>query len=330
MSFKISISLLDLVNIREGENIRSSILNSINMAQDAEKLGFNRFWLAEHHNMPSIASTSTALLINMVADKTKQIRVGSGGIMLPNHSPLSVAESFGTLSHMHPNRIDLGLGRAPGTDGPTAAALRKNFIHAPYDFKENIEELQSYIHNTHDAQRVRAYIAEGQDIPIWILGSSTDSAYLAAEMGLPYAFAAHFAPTYLPAAVKIYKDNFKPSTYLAQPYFMACVNIIAADTDAEANYLATTLQQMFLGIITNTRSKMPKPISQLDELLGEDIRQAIQHMLYFTFVGSPSSLSTQLQAFIQQYQVDELMTTNYIFDLDKRAHALHLIKSLFE
>lgn len=329
MKIPIPLSVLDLVNIREGEDARSAIQNSIQMAKDAETLHFKRFWLAEHHNMPSIASTSTVLLINMVADKTETIRVGSGGIMLPNHSPLSVAESFGTLATMYPNRIDLGLGRAPGTDGATAAALRKNTINMPYDFKENIEELQSYFTVSQSHKRVRAYLAEGQNVPIWILGSSTDSAYLAAEMGLPYAFAAHFAPAQLQMASRIYRERFKPSEFLDKPYFMACVNVIAADSGLEAQDLATTLQQMFVGIITNTRTKMPPPLPGFEMMLGQDMHLALQQMLFYTFIGEKLSLRERLGRFIEENSVDELMITNYIYDLEQRRHSMEIVRDLF-
>lgn len=329
MSFDIPISILDLTNIREGEDAAAAIRNSIKMAQDAESMGFNRFWLAEHHNMPSIASTSTALLINMVADKTEKIKVGSGGIMLPNHAPLSVAESFGTLATMYPDRIDLGLGRAPGTDGYTAAALRRNFAATPYDFKANIEELQSYFSTDNEGKRVRAFLAEGKQVPIWILGSSTDSAYLAAAMGLPYAFAAHFSPGHLMAASRIYKEHFQASEYLDKPYFMACVNVIAADSGLEAQELATSLQQMFVGIITNTRVKMPPPLPGYEMMMEQELHMALQQMLYYTFIGDKHLLQEKLQQFIAEAQVDELMVTNYIYDLNQRKHAMEILSEIF-
>ena len=330
MLSNIPISILDLTNIREGEDAAAAIRNSIQMAQDAEAMEFNRFWLAEHHNMPSIASTSTDLLINMLADKTTTIKVGSGGIMLPNHSPLSVAESFGTLATMYPDRIELGLGRAPGTDGAAAAALRRNFAATHYDFQANIEEVQSYFRTDNEGRKVRAFLAEGQNVPIWILGSSTDSAYLAAAMGLPYAFAAHFSPGQLMNASRIYRTHFQASEQLAKPYFMACVNVIAADSGLEAQDLATSLQQMFVGILTNSRVKMPPPLPGYEMMMGQELHMALQQMLYYTFVGDGHLLQEKLSQFIQEAQVDELMVTNYIYDLDQRKHAMEILMGLFK
>jgi luciferase family oxidoreductase group 1 len=242
------LSVLDLATVLEGQTPADAFHNSLRLAQHVEKLGYKRFWMAEHHSMISVASSATAVLLGYIAGGTKTIRVGSGGVMLPNHAPLVVAEQFGTLESLYPGRIDLGLGRAPGTDQITARALRRDHVAAAHEFPEQIQELQHYL-SADNTGPVRAVPGEGLDIPIWILGSSTDSAYLAAAMGLPYAFASHFAPAQLHTALKIYRQQFKPSEYLDKPYTMACVNVIAADTDAEANRLATSFYQMFLGVI---------------------------------------------------------------------------------
>ncbi|HTN46824.1 MAG TPA: LLM class flavin-dependent oxidoreductase [Flavipsychrobacter sp.] len=325
MQTSIPISVLDLAVIREGDNAAGAIATTVRMAQHAEQEGFKRFWLAEHHNMPSIASIATDLLIARVADKTQHIRVGSGGIMLPNHSPLSVAESFGTLDTLYPSRIDLGLGRAPGTDGATAMALRRNFASMHYDFKANIEELQHYMSTTNTSP-VRAYIAEGADVPLWILGSSTDSAYLAAEMGLPYAFASHFAPAHLTAAIAIYKQHFQPSEVLQQPYMIACVNVIGGETDDEAQALATSLYQLFKGIFTNSRRPLQPPVKTISEVLNPEELAALQQMVYYTFMGSKETLSRSLSGFVAQSGIDELMVTSYIYDIDKRLRSLSIVK----
>lgn len=330
MTHHIPVSVLELAIIRAGDSAADAIQDTIKIAQHAEQEGFRRVWLAEHHNMPSIASTATSLLIDQVAGKTERIRVGSGGIMLPNHSNLSVAETFGTLNTLYPGRIDLGLGRAPGTDPATAAALRRNFPPAHYDFKANIEEVRSYFDNTDPTAPVRAFIAEGADVPVWILGSSPDSAYLAAEMGLPYAFAAHFAPAQLLNAASIYKGHFKPSAHLSAPYFMACINIIAADTNEEAQLYATSLYQMFAGIITNQRRPMPPPVRNFDKTMDPQLFLALQQMLYYTFVGDKAILKQELGHFIRESGVNELMTTSYIFDIEQRKKSLSIISDLMQ
>jgi luciferase family oxidoreductase group 1 len=243
------------VNLNPGEVFK----NSLDLAQHAEGWGYHRFWLAEHHNMISIASSATSVLIGHIAGGTKSIRVGSGGIMLPNHSPLIVAEQFGTLGSLYPGRIDLGLGRAPGTDQVTAQAIRSDRMNAVYRFPQEVEEIKQYFLKDNSDSRVRATVAEGVDVPIYILGSSTDSAKVAAKQGLPYAFASHFAPDMLFDALRIYYNEFEPSTHLEKPYSIACINVIAAETDYEADRLATSLVRMILGIITNKRDYVRPP-----------------------------------------------------------------------
>ncbi|WP_238395271.1 LLM class flavin-dependent oxidoreductase [Mucilaginibacter sp. 14171R-50] len=243
----IKYSVLDLATVVAGSTPADSFKKSMEVAQLAEKVGYTRYWFAEHHNMMNVASSATAILIGHIAGGTSKIRVGSGGIMLPNHSPLIVAEQFGTLASLYPGRIDLGLGRAPGTDQTTALAIRGENFNAAHNFPRDIVKLQTYFSADNVNSKVRAIPGEGLDIPIWVLGSSTDSARVAAAMGLPYAFASHFAPTYFLEAIKIYRDNFKPSQHLQKPYVMACVNVVAADTDGEAEYLATSVKQFFYG-----------------------------------------------------------------------------------
>jgi luciferase family oxidoreductase group 1 len=326
----IVLSVLDLAVVTEGSNAATAIERTVTLAQHVEHLGYKRIWMAEHHNMANIASSATAVLIGHIAGKTKHIRVGSGGIMLPNHSPLAVAEQFGTLETLYPKRIDLGLGRAPGTDQLTAMALRRNYADGAYDFGRNIEELQQYFTNTNELTRVRAFPGEGADIPIWILGSSTDSAYLAAQMGLPYAFAAHFAPAQFQAAIRIYRQHFQPSVYLDRPYVLACVNVVGADTNERAAYLATSIYQMFLGIITNKRRGLQPPVPTMDGLWDLQERAAVAQMTSCTFIGDKESLKAQLHRFLTDTDVDELMVNSNIFDLDERLHSYTILKSVFE
>ncbi len=323
---KIPISILDLAIVREGGNAASAIEATVAIAQHAEFIGYKRFWLAEHHNMEHVASSATAVLIGHVAGQTQgMIRIGSGGIMLPNHSPLAVAEQFGTLATLFPGRIDLGLGRAPGTDQLTAMALRRNHASMAYDFKSEIEQLQQYFSEDNRVARVRAFPGEGVDIPLWILGSSTDSAYLAAEMGLPYAFAAHFAPAQFRAAIQIYRKHFKPSAVLEQPYVMACVNVIAADTDEEANFLATSFYRMFLGIITNTRSPLQPPGPLPASIQQPEIQQVLHSMTACSFIGAPDTLRETLGDFIAETDIDELMVTSNMYDMGARIRSLDIL-----
>lgn len=323
---KIPLSVLDLAIVREGGNAAKAIEETVEVARKVESLGYRRFWMAEHHNMEHIASSATAVLIGHVAGKTKgDIRVGSGGIMLPNHSPLAVAEQFGTLAALYPGRIDLGLGRAPGTDQLTALALRRNNASMMYDFKAEIGQLQQYFSTSNSDAKVRAFPGEGADVPLWVLGSSTDSAYLAAELGLPYAFAAHFAPAQFRVAIDIYRKHFKPSEVLDKPYVLACVNVIGADTDEEASFLSTSFIRMFLGIITNTRSPLQPPGALPENLQLPEIRQALHSMTAYTFIGNEETLKEQLTRFISETDIDELMVTSNIYDLQARLHSLEIL-----
>lgn len=327
----IPVSVLELAVVREGSNAAGAIANTVAVARHAEALGYKRVWLAEHHNMEHIASSATAVLIGHVAQLTEgEIRVGSGGIMLPNHSPLTVAEQFGTLASIYPNRIDLGLGRAPGTDQLTALALRRNNAHAEYHFEAEIRQLQDYFSVDNRNAKVRAFPGEGTDVPLWILGSSTDSAYLAAKLGLPYAFAAHFAPQHFATAAKIYRDHFQASEQVRKPYMMACVNVIAADSDEEAALLATSLYQLFLGILTNNRKPLLAPGPLPDLFNNPEVQQAVRSMMYYTFIGSKETLRAELTAFIEESGIDELMVASHIYDTDAKLKSFSIVKEALD
>ncbi|NGM61822.1 LLM class flavin-dependent oxidoreductase [Sphingobacterium sp. SGG-5] len=321
----IKLSLLELATICKNSDATAAIARAVEGAQYIEKRGYHRIWLAEHHNMPHIASSATAVLIGHIAGKTNHIRVGSGGIMLPNHTPLVVAEQFGTLESIYPGRIDLGLGRAPGTDQLTAMALRRNNLNTSFYFKEDILELQQYLDTDNVSAKVRAFPGEGLDIPLYILGSSTDSAYLAAELGLPYAFAAHFAPAMLAQAVEIYQSHFKPSSVLQEPYTMICVNIVAGESVDEAGFLSTSLFNMFAGILTNLRKPLSPPTEKPIYHGIPEIEQAVQNMVKCTFIGTEKEIREEVMAFAAQYHADEIITTNYIFDNAKRLQAFDII-----
>lgn len=320
----IPFSVLDLAMVIDGKSITHTFNNSSDLAQHVEKWGYNRYWLAEHHNMEGIASSATVILIGYIASKTSTLRVGSGGIMLPNHAPLIVAEQFGTLETLYPQRIDMGLGRAPGTDQLTAYALRRD-QKAAMEFSENIKELQLYLSASNKTGQVRAIPGEGLDIPIWILGSSTDSAYVAAALGLPYAFASHFAPAQLHQALAIYHQNFRPSMQQKKPYAMACVNAIAANTDEEAEELATSFKKLFLGIITGKREKLQAP-TELSKFYIDPLKeQALQQMIKYSFVGNSETVKNKMQQFLNETLVDELMITSAIYDHAARLHSYEII-----
>ena len=324
----ISLSILDLVVLKQGGTALAAIQETVRLAKHAEHLGFERFWMSEHHNMEHIASAATSLLIGHVAEQTNKIRVGSGGIMLPNHSPLVIAEQFGTLATLYPNRIDLGLGRAPGTDQNTAMALRRNARDTSHTFPSDVQQLQKYFSLKNRSATVRAFPAEGLEVPLWILGSSTDSAYLAAQMGLPYAFAAHFAPAQFRPAIAIYRNNFRPSEQLKKPYVMACVNVIGAATDEEAQFQATSLVRMFTGIITNARSPLQPPGTLPDSYQIPEVRAMVENMLACTFIGNKRTLQKNLSGFIAATKIDELMVTNYLFDEVKKFESLEILKEV--
>jgi luciferase family oxidoreductase group 1 len=324
---KTKISVLDLAIVRDGGTASDTFKNSLDIAQHVEKWGYDRFWLAEHHNMPGIASSATSILIGYIASGTTTLRIGSGGIMLPNHAPLIVAEQFGTLATLFPNRIDLGLGRAPGTDQFTAAALKRD-DHAAMEFPANVEELQLYFSEGNKKGRVRAIPGEGLDIPIWILGSSTESAYLAAAKGLPYVFASHFAPAQLLNAIRIYRNNFQPSEQLKEPYVVACVNVIAADSDKEAARLATSFKRLFLGILTGNRQQLKEAVDPGEGFMDPMEEAALQQMIAYTFIGGPEKVKRELDYFIEKTKVDELMVATAIYQHEARLHSYEILGQL--
>ena len=326
----IPFSVLDLAVVTEGSTLEQTIKNSRTLASEAEKMGYKRFWMAEHHNMENIASSATSVLLGHVAEATSTIRVGSGGIMLPNHSPLVIAEQFGTLATMYPGRIDLGLGRAPGTDQTTADAIRPDRISQVQQFPQNVKQLQRYLSAENKNSSVRAIPGEGTDIPLWILGSSTDSAFLAAELGLPYAFASHFAPQQLMPAIRIYRERFKPSKQLDKPYIMPCINVIAADTDAEADYLSTSMKQMFMGVVTGDRKPMPPPVDDMSTVWSPQQRMMVQQMLACSFIGSRETVMEELKSFLEQTRADELMIASYVYDFEQRLKSHRLIAESVE
>ena len=321
-------SVLDLAVVTEGSTPAEAISNSRDLARHAENFGYKRFWMAEHHNMENIASSATSVLLGHIADATSTIRVGSGGVMLPNHSTLIIAEQFGTLATIYPDRIDLGLGRAPGTDQVTANAIRNDRMRHVQQFPENVRQLQKYLSKSNQASSVRAFPGEGTNVPIWILGSSTDSAFLAAELGLPYAFASHFAPQQLMPAIKLYKKHFKPSEQLSKPYIMPVINVIASDTDDQAEYLSSSMKQMFMGVITGDRSPMPPPVNDMDKLWNEHIKYGVNQMLTYSFIGSKETIEKDINQFIGLTGADEIMIASYIFDLDERIKSHQLLSEV--
>jgi luciferase family oxidoreductase group 1 len=321
-------SILELALVPEGSTIKQTLNDSLALAKEAESLGYKRIWFAEHHNSAHVGSNAPSLLIGYVAENTKTIRVGSGGIMLPNHSPLVIAEQFGTLAHLYPGRIDLGLGRAPGTDTATAQAIRSNFMQAAHVFPQEINKIQKYFSPENSGSKVRAAIAEGTDVPLYILGSSTDSAHLAAQKGLPYAFASHFASTHLLNAIAIYREKFQPSADLQSPYIIAGINVFVADTDEQAEHLFTTLIKMFVGVLTGTTAALQPPTAMTDELRSMLQHPAVHQMLKYSFVGSKQTVKEQVQAFLNQTNVDELIIVTPTHSLEDRIKSVRLFSEV--
>ncbi len=327
----IPLSVLDVAGINEGSEARDSFKNSVNQARLVDELGFNRYWFAEHHNMQGIASSATSVLIGHIAGVTERIRVGSGGVMLPNHAPLVIAEQFGTLESLYPGRIDLGLGRAPGTDQLTAHALRRNLHSSGSDFPEQLEELRSYFEPNPSAH-VRAVPGEGLDIPIWLLGSSGFSAQLSAELGLPFSFASHFAPAYVMEALQIYYQNFRPSKDLQEPYSMLGINIIAADTDEKAEYLSTSLQQQFLNMGRGVSSKFLPPVENMEEIWTPQEKHGVEQSLSSkaTIVGSKETVERKLASFLEETKTNEFIISSPIFNHEDRMRSFEIIGELME
>ena len=320
----IHLSLLDLVAVREGGSVADALAIARRTAQHAEALGFTRYWLAEHHNMSGIASSATAVLVGHIAGATKTMRVGSGGVMLPNHAPLVVAEAFGTLAELYPGRIDLGLGRAPGTDPLTMRALRRDRVETEADFPRDVAELQRLLGDPQPGQKLIAVPGAGTHVPIWLLGSSLFSAQLAAERGLPYAFASHFAPRFLLQALDLYRHHFKPSAQLAKPYVIVGVPFIGAPTDAEAQYLASSTYQRVLGILTGRRGQLPAPVEGFMERLDPQAHAAIADFLACAVVGGPQTARAGFTQLAEATQADEFMLVSDVFDPALRLRSLDI------
>lgn len=319
----IVLSVLDLAPITEGSDASASFRNSLELAQQAERLGYRRFWLAEHHGMPGIASAATAVLIAYIAGGTRSIRVGAGGIMLPNHSPLVIAEQFGTLEALYPGRIDLGLGRAPGSDQATSRALRRDLASHPDQFPQDVVELLDFL-SDEPRQTVQAVPGKGAKVPAWILGSSLFGARLAAMLGLPYAFASHFAPAQMMQAIELYRAEFKPSAQLAQPYVMLGFNVFAAQSDEQAQVLATSMQQAFVNLRTGRPSKLQPPVPGYLERLPAPARVMLDEVLSSSAIGSPTAVREALHAFVERTGADELMITSQIFDHEARMRSYEI------
>jgi luciferase family oxidoreductase group 1 len=319
------LSVLDLAPIRSGGTVAEALANTVDLARQAERLGYRRFWLAEHHNMPGIASSATAVLIGHVAGATATIRVGSGGVMLPNHAPLVIAEQFGTLEALYPGRIDLGLGRAPGTDPLTTRALRRELVDDDNAFPRNVQELLALLAPAGEGQRVRAVPGSGSSVPVWLLGSSTFSAQLAALLGLPFAFASHFAPRLLMEAIEIYRHFFQPSEYLEQPHIMVAVPVIAADTDARARYLATTQFQRLVNLVRGAPTVLQPPVESMEGLWDERERAYVEQHLGIAVIGGPETVRDGLAALARRTGADELIVATDFYDHADRVRSLEII-----
>lgn len=317
-------SLLELASVREGDSVGQTLANSVAYAQHGEELGFHRFWLAEHHNMEGISSSATSVLVGHIAGATQTLRVGSGGIMLPNHPPLVVAEQFGTLESLYPGRIDLGLGRAPGTDPITSRALRRENLGAE-QFPEDVARLQTLLGPLQPGQQIKAIPGAGTNVPIWLLGSSLYSAQLAAQRGLPYAFAGHFAPRLYREAISLYRSQFRPSDTLKEPYVMLAVPAIPADTDEEAQFLATTSYQRILSLFRGQPLWMRPPVSSMDGLWNTGEKAGVKDFLSLQLLGSADTIRQQLGRLLESVEVDELMFTIDLYDPEKRRHALDIL-----
>jgi luciferase family oxidoreductase group 1 len=324
------VSMLDLVAVREGATVADALALALRTARHVEALGFTRYWMAEHHNMPGIASSATAVLVGHVAGGTQRIRVGSGGVMLPNHAPLVVAEAFGTLAELYPDRIDLGLGRAPGTDPLTLRALRRSRVELEEDFPRDVSEVRHLLSPPQAGQRLVAMPGAGTQVPLWLLGSSLYSARLAGEMGLPYAFASHFAPQMLHEALAVYRQHFRASAQQPRPHAMVAAPVVVAPSDAEAELLASSVQQRVLGIVTGRRGLLPPPVPGFMDALPAHERAAVNDFLACAAIGSPATVQTQLQRLLRSTEADELMLVCDVFDPELRLRSLTLAASAVE
>ncbi|WP_342601945.1 LLM class flavin-dependent oxidoreductase [Peribacillus sp. FSL E2-0159] len=329
-NINIPVSVLNLSPIRQGQEPKDAIDAMVDLAKATEEMGYNRYWIAEHHNTPTLVSSATSILIKHTLEHTKTIRVGSGGVMLPNHSPLVVAEQFGTMATIYPNRLDLGLGRAPGTDMMTASALRRSQNDSVYTFPNDVNSLLTYFGPEEKQGYVKAYPGVGTKIPLYILGSSTDSANLAAQLGLPYVFASHFAPRHMEEAISIYRNRFQPSDYLDSPYMMVCLNVIATETDEEAKRESTTMQQFFLNIVQGTQFPLQPPVDSMDNLWSEPEKEMASSMTSEALMGSKETVRAQLTNFQEKYNVDEIMAVSFIFNPEKQKRSYQIFKEIVE
>ena len=324
----IPFSILDLAPIAQGGTASDALRNSVELAREAERLGFHRIWLAAHHGMAGIASAATAVVIGHVAGATKKIRVGAGGVMLPNHAPLVIAEQFGTLNAMYPGRIDLGLGRAPGTDQLTARALRRDLNASAEQFPQDVQELQFYFQPAEPGQKIKAIPGEGQDVPIWLLGSSLYSAQLAAMLGLPFAFASHFAPELMEQAIALYRERFTPGAQLKKPYAMLTVNVFAAENDAEAKRLFTSMQVQFINMLRDMRGQVQPPIDDIERYWTPQEKAWVSEKLSRSFVGSEATVEEGLRTFLSDHRPDELMISGHFFDPQARLRSLAITAAI--
>jgi luciferase family oxidoreductase group 1 len=324
----IPFSVLDLAPVTVGSDAGQALRNTLDLARHAERWGFRRYWLAEHHGMAGIASAATAVVIGQVAAATTRIRVGAGGIMLPNHAPLVIAEQFGTLASLFPDRIDLGLGRAPGTDQVTARALRRNLAASAEEFPQDVIELLAYLGPPDPTRPVRAIPGEGTQVPIWILGSSLFGAQLAAALGLPFAFAAHFAPAQMQQAIDLYRAQFRPSSQLQSAYVMVGYNVFAADTEAQAQLLASSMQQAFVALRSGQPGKLPPPVPGYLDSLSPMERAMLDQVLSCSAIGAPDTVQARMASFIERVQPDELIITSQIFDHAARLHSYEIVAAV--
>ena len=328
---KLKVSALNLVPIREGQDDSDALNDMIDLAQHLEQVGYERYWIAEHHNAPNLVSSATALLVQHTLEHTKTIKVGSGGIMLPNHAPLIVAEQFGTMATLFPNRVDLGLGRAPGTDIMTASALRRDQHNGVYQFPDEVDQLQQYFGPANQQSYVRAYPAVNKQVPLYILGSSTDSAHVAARRGLPYVFAGHFAPQQMKEAIQIYKELFEPSEVLSEPYVIIGLNVIVADTDEEAEYLASSMAQVMVSITRGKMQPVQPPTDKLDQVLTPRELEMAKQRINSSMIGSESTVKQKIKDFIDYYgDIDEIMGVSYIFDQQKQHESYQKFKHIID
>lgn len=330
MKNNIKYSILELATVSQNTTVKETFNNSLALAKVAEESGYERYWFAEHHNSETVASSATAVLIGYIAENTNRIRVGSGGIMLPNHSPLIVAEQFGTLGQLYPNRIDLGLGRAAGTDTATARAIRSDSFQAAHSFPEEIQKIQNYFSKENKTSNVRVALAEGVDVPIYILGSSTDSAHLAAKKGLPYAFASHFASTHLHNALRIYEQEFQPSEFLKEPYKIAGINVIMADTNEEAEKLFTSLLGMFYGMLTGKMQTLEPPTEMTEEWRQIFKHPNVQQMLKYSFIGNKETVKKQILNFLEETEADEVIAVSSMYSSEDRIKSARLFAEVMQ